>query len=294
VAQAKVQARAQTQRRRRSTHESFLRYRDFLFLKIGTVVCLALITTYFFQDAKPRPSGGNALGYFLGVLGAALIVWLALLGWRKRAVSDSYYSLKAWVSAHVYLGLSLIVIATLHTGFQFGWNVHTLAYALMLLVIASGAVGVWAYVVLPNRLSDNRGETTRKQMLASIASLDETIQEAAQPFPREIAAIVRISLEKTEIGGGFWRRLFNRYGDCATARALCRLEPMSRAADASQAAALAQVVDLLKRKVDALALARRQIHITALLEAWLFVHVPATFALLAALTAHIASVFLYW
>ena len=43
-----------------------------------------------------------------------------------------------------------------------------------------------------------------------------------------------------------------------------------------------------------LALARRQIHITALLEAWLFVHVPATFALLAALTAHIVSVFLYW
>ena len=284
----------QTQRRRRSTHESFLLYRGFLFLKIATVVCVALIAAYFFQDAKPRPSGGSPLGYFLGALGAMLIVWLALLGWRKRAVSDTYYSLKAWVSAHVYLGLSLVVIATLHTGFQFGWNVHTLAYGLMLLVIASGAVGVWAYVVLPNALSDNRGETTRKQMLAEIHSLDELIQEAAQPFPRDTAAIVRQSLEHTDIGGGFWQRLSGRYPNCPTTKALRGLEQLARTAPADQAEPLAQVQALLTRKADALALARRQIHITALLEVWLFVHVPATFALLAALTAHIASVFLYW
>jgi len=131
--------------------------------------------------------------------------------------------LKAWVSAHVYLGLSLIVIATLHTGFQFGWNVHTLAYGLMLLVIASGAFGVWAYATLPKALSDNRGETTRKQMLAQIHGLDELIHEAAQPLHRAQADIVRVSLENTDIGGGFWRRLFGYYGDCANARGLAQL-----------------------------------------------------------------------
>ena len=39
---------------------------------------------------------------------------------------------------------------------------------------------------------------------------------------------------------------------------------------------------------------RRHIRIRAALEIWLYVHVPATFALLAALTAHIVSVFFYW
>ena len=137
-------ARAGTvsKRRRASTHESFLRHRSFLFLKLAVALCVVLTVAYFVQDARPRPSGGTPLGYGLGVLGAGLIVWLALLGVRKRAVTSGHYSLKAWVSAHVYLGLSLIVIATLHTGFQFGLNVHTLAYGLMLLVIASGAVGV--------------------------------------------------------------------------------------------------------------------------------------------------------
>ena len=284
----------QTQRRKRATHEGFLRHRGFLFLKIGTVLCVGVTAAYLFQDQRLPRGGGTLLGYGLGTAGVLLIVWLALLGVRKRAVTNGYYSLKAWVSAHVYLGLALIVIGTLHTGFHFGWNVHTLAYGLMMLVITSGAVGVWAYANLPKSLSDNRGEATRKQMLAQIHALDEQIHEAAQPLPRIDADIVRLSLVKTDIAGGFWRRLFGYYGDCANLRAIDQLKPALREAKGHEAAALRKVEELMRRKADALALARRQIHITALLEAWLFVHVPATFALLAALTAHIVSVFLYW
>lgn len=289
-----AKAGVKSQRRRSSTHESFLRHRGFLYLKVALLLCVAVTAAYLFQHARPRPNGGTPLGYFLGTVGAGLIVWLALLGVRKRAVSDGPYSLKAWVSAHVYLGLSLTVVATLHTGFQFGWNVHTLAYGLMMLVILSGAIGVWAYATLPGRLSENRGETTRKQMLAQIRSLDEQIHEAAQGFPRETAAIVRQSLEQTDIGGGFWKRLLNRYDDCANGQALRRISAVRRDAVRTEVKALDEVTALMQRKAEVLALARRQMHITALLEAWLFVHVPATFALLAALTVHIVSVFAYW
>ena len=125
-------------------------------------------------------------------------------------------------------------------------------------------------------------------------TLDELLHDAAQPLGRADADIVRLSLEKTEIGGGFWRRLFGYYGDCANTRALARLGPALQVSAGPEADALRKVEDLMQRKAQALALARRQIHITALLEAWLFVHVPATFALLAALTAHIVSVFVYW
>jgi hypothetical protein len=96
------------------------------------------------------------------------------------------------------------------------------------------------------------------------------------------------------IGGGFWRRVPGRWKDCATDRARDLLSQALRSAQGREATALRKVEELLNRKAEALARARRQIHITALLEAWLFVHVPATFALLAALTAHIVSVFLYW
>src|SRR6201995_5896378 len=231
-----------------TSHEGFLRHRNFRWMKIAGALCLTSIVAYMLIDQKPHPNGGTAYGYTLGTIGALLILWLTLLGLRKRAMTPGRWSLKAWVSAHVYLGLSLIVIATLHTGFHFGLNVHTLAYGLMMLVIASGAVGVWAYVTLPNALSDNRGETTRKQMLAQIEAIDEQIHEAAQPLPRDLAAIVRLSLEHTDIGGGFWRRLFERYDDCANLEALDRVTSAKMVAPEADAIILNKIEELMERK----------------------------------------------
>src|SRR5439155_20890651 len=128
-----------------ATHEGFLRYRSFRWLKIALLLSLAAILGYALIDVEPHPNGGSAYGYTLGTIATLLILWLTLLGVRKRAMTPGTWSLKAWTSAHVYLGLSLIAIATLHTGFQFGWNVHTLAYVLMMLVIASGIYGIIAY-----------------------------------------------------------------------------------------------------------------------------------------------------
>jgi hypothetical protein len=291
-----TQVGGHSERVRHRTHEGFLRHKGFRWAQIATGLCVAAIGVYFFAAVRlaEPPSGGSWLGYVLGTVSAGLIVWLACLGVRKRVISAGHYSLKAWVSAHVYLGLSLTVLATLHTGFQFGWNIHTLAYALMMLVIASGAVGIWAYAVLPQRLHGNRGETTRKQMLDSIASLDAQLHEAAQPLDRAGATVVRLSIEETELGGSFWKRLTGSYGDCANKRALQRLRALPSPSDAAQAEALTKIEGLMQQKAEALSLARRQMGITALLEAWLFVHIPTTFALLAALTAHIVSVFAYW
>lgn len=289
-----TQTGVQSGRVRQRTHEGFLRHKGFRWALVATGLSVAAIGVYFLaaRGLMEPPSGGSWLGYMLGTVSAGLIVWLACLGVRKRAVSDGHYSLKAWVSAHVYLGLSLTVLATLHTGFQFGWNVHTLAYALMMLVIASGGFGIWAYTVMPHRLSANRGEVTRRQMLDTIESLDGQLQEAAQPLDRAGAAIVRHSVEDTQIGGTFWQRLSGSYGNCANKQSLDRIRTLSRTGASGDV--LIKIAELMQQKADALALARRQMRITALLEVWLFVHIPATFALLAALIAHIVSVFAYW
>lgn len=291
-----TQVGGHTERVRQRTHEGFLRHKGFRWAQIATLLCLVAVAVYFFVAARlaEPPNGGSWLGYTLGTISAGLIVWLACLGIRKRVITAGHYSLKAWVSAHVYLGLSLVVLATLHTGFQFGWNVHTLAYGLMMLVIASGALGIWAYATLPQRLHGNRGETTRKQMLEALESLDKQLHELAQPLDRAGAQVVRISLEQTEIGGGFWRRLTGAHGDCANLRAMRKLKQLPDPATPRQAEALTRIETVLQQKADVLGLARRQMQITALLEGWLFVHIPATFALLAALTAHVISVFTYW
>jgi hypothetical protein len=285
-----------TERVRQRTHEGFLAYKGFRWAQIATALSVVAVGVYFVVAARlpEPPSGGSWLGYVLGTMSAGLIVWLACLGVRKRVITAGHYSLKAWVSAHVYLGLSLTVLATLHTGFQFGWNIHTLAYVLMMAVIGSGALGIWAYATLPQRLHGNRGETTRKQMIEAIESLDRQLADLAQPLDRAGAQVVRHSIEDTEIGGGFWTRLTNNHSGCANKRALAALRALPNPGGARQAEALIKIEQVLKQKDAVLTKARRQMQITAQLEGWLFVHIPATFALLAALTAHIISVFAYW
>jgi hypothetical protein len=275
-------------------HEGFLRYANFRWLWIASAICMTAIAAYFLIDVHPRPRGGSWYGYLLGTIGAGLIVWLTMLGIRKRAITSGRWSLRGWTSAHVYLGLSLIVIATLHTGFSFGWNVHTLAYVLMMLVIVSGIFGIVTYGRLPRRLSENRGETTQKQILETIRSLDSQLHEAVQPLDLQESNIVRMSLERTNIGGNLIERLSGVHYTCGNTRAVREWAQIRRTRLGSEGARLDQVSVLLGRKQEALDLARRHVRIRAVLEIWLYVHVPATFALLAALTAHIISVFFYW
>lgn len=277
-----------------SGHDGFMRHNRFQWLKIGTGISLAALLVYLLIDVQPRPNGGSWYGYLLGTIGAGLIVWLTLLGLRKRSMTPGAWSLKAWTSAHVYLGLSLIVIATLHTGFQFGWNVHTLAYVLMMFVILSGVFGVSAYAVLPRAMSANRDEMTETQMLESLRAIDRQLHDAAQPLDLHQAELVRSSLEQDPFGGGILRRLSGNYPDCATreAQEAVRRETASKPDLGDDP--LEKVDNLLARKEAMLARVRRHLRLKALLEVWLYIHIPFTFALLAALTAHIISVFFYW
>jgi hypothetical protein len=277
-----------------SAHESFLRYRRYRWFKIAAVVSVFATLVYLGVDVQPRPNGGSWLGYTLGTIGTLLIVWLALLGIRKRAMTRGRWSLKGWTSAHVYLGLALIVIATLHTGFQFGLNVHTLAYVLMMLVILSGLYGIAVYAWLPQGLSDSRSEMTGPQMIEAVNALDKQLQISAQPLSDEDSAVVLGSLGEDPFGGGVWRRLSGSYPRCGNMRALRAMRARLDQASGKEEQAIDQVVQLLEKKAAALQRLRGYIRRRAFLEVWLFVHVPLTFVLLAALTAHIVSVFFYW
>lgn len=279
-------------------HDGFLRHAGFRWLKIATLICVLAIASYMLVDVTPHHNGGSWYGYTMGTIGVLLILWLTLLGLRKRAMTRGRWSLKAWTSAHVYLGLSLIVIATLHTGFQLGWNVHTLAYALMMLVILSGLFGITVYATLPAALSNNRAEMTQVQMLDAVRAIDRQLHDAAQPLPHDKATLVRQSLEQDPFGGSLLNRLSGQYPRCATATAQAALRHWTGdqpdTGPNSSNHPLERIDALLERKQAMLARLRRHLKLKALLEIWLYVHVPATFALLAALTAHIVSVFFYW
>jgi len=287
-------AQSARQQRQAALHDGFLRHAGFRWLKVALAISVFTILSYALIDIRPHHTGGSWYGYVLGTIGAVLILWLTALGIRKRAMTRGAWSLKAWTSAHVYLGLSLIVIGTLHTGFSFGWNVHTLAYALMMLVILSGMFGIAVYAALPAALSTNRDEMTETQMLDSLRALDRQLHDAAQPLTHDMAQVVQGALEQDAFGGSVWNRLTGNYPRCATSSALVQVRAVTGPKADLGGDPLEKVDTLLERKQAMLGKLRRHLRLRALLEVWLYVHVPATIALLAALSAHIVSVFFYW
>jgi hypothetical protein len=272
-------------------HEGFLRHARMRWLKVALLLAVLAFVGYLAASVPDVPYGGTWYGYTLGTIGALLILWLTALGLRKRVMTRGRWSLKAWTSAHVYLGLSLVAVATLHTGFRLGWNIHTLAYALMMLVVLSGLSGVVVYSVLPAQLSANGSDMTQAQMIEGLRALDRQLLDAAQPLETRLSQAVLAAVGETPLKLGLRGRLAGGPRRSLNQAALDAIGRYSRTAGNN---APERVEKLLERRRSALDRIYRHMRLRALLEVWLFVHVPATIALLAALVAHIVSVFYYW
>ncbi|HRE14462.1 MAG TPA: hypothetical protein PLD37_09735 [Usitatibacteraceae bacterium] len=258
------------------------------------MLSIASAAVYLWHDPPLKPYGGTWLGYTLGTIGALLILWLLWFGVRKRRYFARFATAQGWLSAHVYLGTALLVVATLHTGFELGWNVHTLAYILMVSVIVSGFYGVYIYMTVPGLMTANRGEDTLDGMILKIADLDKEIREKALSLPDQILKTVNQSLDGTRLGGSVGRILSGRDDACPTARAVRDLPEIGKRLSGDVAKLNHEVYTLLLQKNEILQRARRDLRFKARLDLWLYFHVPLSIALLASLTVHVISVFLYW
>lgn len=291
---------------------NLLNYAGRRYLWLALLLVAASIGLYYSQPATLPPNGGSWQGYTLGGVGAALILWLAWLGIRKRRYRNNRGSLEGWTSAHVYLGLSLLVVATLHCAFQFGVNIHTLAYVLMAAVIASGLYGLYAYLRFPARLVSNRGNQSLDERLAEIDHLDKKGLDAAANCDEVVHAAVSSALDRTAVGGGFRDQLRGRdrsrvvlpgsSGRANRSRANRDQQAVigfltQRIPDTSkhgEAERLRELLYVFGRRAELLDRVRTELSLQLRLRLWLCFHIPLTLALIAALAAHVFTVFFYW
>lgn len=291
-------------------HESILAFRKRRYLWVAIVVSLAAVAAYLLDDPQEPPNGGTVLGYTLGTIGALLILWLTWFGVRKRRYSSTRGTVQGWLSAHVYLGLALLVVVLLHAGFQFGLNVHTLALVLMVLVIASGLYGVYIYMKHPGRVSAARGGVSRPELMDQLEDLDRRSLRVAASLDDDYRELIDSGVARTQLGSTLWARLRGRDLSQVVLRrggqtqvvanpgqeaALDWLaDEQSRATDAGQAAKIGELSALVRNKRRLLRQIREDLRLQAGMEIWLYFHVPLTAGLLMALAAHIITVFLYW
>jgi len=291
-------------------HESLLAFRKRRYLWVALVVTALAIVAYLLDDPQEPPNGGTVLGYTLGTVAALLVLWLTWFGVRKRRYTSTRGTMQGWLSAHVYLGLALFVIVLLHAGFQFGVNVHTLAFALMTLVIVSGLYGVFIYMKYPGRVSTNRDGASRPELLDQLEDLDRRSLRVAADLNDDYQELVASGVSRTQLGSTLWSRLRGRDLSQIVLRTggQTKVVPnpgqeaaldwlaneQSRATDADSAAKIGELSAVLRNKRQLLRQIGEDLRLQAGMEIWLYFHVPLTAALLMALVAHIITVFMYW
>lgn len=268
--------------------DSFISYKHFRWLWFTLIALMGCAVVYTWDSPPGGRNGGTIVGYTFGAIATIAIVWLMAYGLRKRSYSSALGTVQGWLAAHVWIGIGLLVLVPLHSGFSFGVNVHTAAYVFMVLTIVSGIWGVANYATLAERITAHRGGTKDLALLEQIDDLTTQVEQlcAAKSEP--------------------FLRLFNRFDftfkpglrsllklndvpvvDHTVAGALMRDVPETERGDAlTMLGLLDQRADLVRRLLE-------DARIKALLKIWLYIHVPVSVALCVTLAVHILSVFFF-
>lgn len=274
-------------------NESFLAYKDFKYLKLSLLLAFVALVAYLAHDPGRAPNGGTWFGYTLGGISAALMIFLGWFGIKKRQFMTGTEPLRGWLSAHVYLGVLVVLLSSFHSGFQLGLNLHSLLWYLVLLTVVSGIYGVFCYSRYPEILTGSRQGLTRSEMMLQLSELDLQARDAAMGLADDVNAALLNAAENTQIGGSIKRMLNVAPVDCPTALALQYVDAASPSGE-DEEQALRKVQTILIRKHEMLRRLRIHVRAATLVRLWLFFHVPISIGALVALAAHVFAVFFYW
>lgn len=268
-------------------------YKNYRYFKMAVVIILIALAAFLFFEPAVGHYGGSWLGYTLGTISACMVLWMAWYGIRKRRYRGTGAT-QGWLSAHIYLGTALTFIVTLHSGFNFGLNIHTLAYALLLVVVVSGFFGNYTYMIYPRKMTENMGEDSLDGLLLRIAEADKLARKIALLMPDKINNTVLRACRETSIGLSLIDQLSGFQPNCPSAKAVQELTLLGKDLAADQRKLYRELYSIMVRRESLVRRARQDLMYRARLGIWLYLHVPFTVGLLVAMLAHIVAVFVYW
>lgn len=309
-------------------NRTFIDKDNYFFLKAASLLSLVSIFLYVVHDPVGPPSGNSWLGYTLGTIGGGIILWLLWFGVRKRTYINNRFSLVQWLSGHVWLGTSLLILATLHCGFQFDPNMHTVFYFVMVLTVISGMVGVYFYIKVPATISKNLAKASSVQMHEEVDQIAREALGVAREIDPDVHELILFTVDRLFLGHRLPNRkrlhelervgtsLVSRRGRVMTSEATQQAEqiglnnpvPMDKRKfeatrlqafvidlcfDRSPGDKLQKLLDLINDMVDRLVRLEKDRVANRRIRIWLLFHVPLSLATVIGLFVHIISVFYY-
>src|SRR5687768_1612396 len=153
------------------------------------VVLLAIVVGSFIWSAKREfPHGGSQIGLIFGTAGYLLILLLAYYGIRKRSYRSTFGTMEQWLQSHIYLGLLVLVLLSLHTGGRFNDTIAVTTFVLAAVVILSGIAGAIFFVTVPRLLTEVESNLTVEEISQQLNQLGRNMARLASgrsaPFVR--------------------------------------------------------------------------------------------------------------
>ncbi len=173
---------------------------------VGTV--LAIVVFGVCSIGKSRwPGGSSPMGLSFGVLGSLLMLFEFLLWPRKKVRSWRIGSARAWMRAHIWLGLLTVPLIVLHSGFNFGGQLSSLLMILFGIVIVSGIFGLSLQQFLPRMMFERVPAETIYSQIDYVSEQSywnaEDLLEAACGKPVGKEQSLRPRPQKTESAQAF-------------------------------------------------------------------------------------------
>ncbi|MDA2919965.1 hypothetical protein MYX76_10810 [Desulfobacterota bacterium AH_259_B03_O07] len=277
--------------------ENVLNYNNRFWFKIFIISLVLLIISYIFYAYYQRnPNGANFVGLLYGVLGLLAILLLMYYGIRKRTYNTTFGTLKGWLSFHIYIGVLTLVIVPMHAGFKFGINVHTLSFLLMAIVVLSGLFGTYFYINFPVKFTKYGKELLYDEFDDEINKFINQMyilsKKKSKFFVQKCEEAISYGVPK---GQKAWQIIFNIGSKNATSESdyLTQINKDLHKIQESERDDYQRLAVLSLQKIELQNRFLAQMRIKNILEVWLYIHLPVSFAMLVALTIHIVSVIYY-
>ncbi|MCH8313817.1 MAG: hypothetical protein IID17_12625 [Nitrospinae bacterium] len=272
-----------------SVKENIINYKNFRWFWINLFFFSILLAFYLLDHPLSGRGGGTFLGYTYGILATLGIFFLMLFGVRKRSYASTSGTLIGWLSAHLWIGLALILIVPLHSAFQFGMNVHTLSYGFMLVTIFSGMWGAFNYIQFPPQILSNRGGDTARNVLTQIRVIEGDLHKLEEGGSSKLINLIRVM--DVPIETKLRQIVFPKKNPIFQVDE--HLKKMFADLSASEQEIGVKAMDVVKEKIRLFNIYRDEVGAHFWLKVWLFFHIPLSVGLLVTLAIHIFSVFYY-
>lgn len=171
-----------------------------VFTAVATVAAVLLYVGEFHPGALPfkfsmpaslhrdvretgRSVGGTPLGLIYGITAAAIFVFAALLGLRRKRPTLKVGRLQTWLKGHIWLTILTIPLVLLHCGFSTGSPMTTWFLILYAIVMVSGFYGLALQHFVPRLMKE---QVPLETIFEQIPHLRQQMHEGAQEMRKAL------------------------------------------------------------------------------------------------------------